>query len=171
MSIFIPNVEFKIPKTRRSPLRNINNYQFYTKYQNTVQKCDEIDTNMYLRSRSGCLNEGKVSGKNICACLYDKKGKVISSGVNSFSKSHPLQEKFGCTPYKIFLHAEIDAIVKALRKNEDLSGFRLAIARVCGDSSDAQAFPCDGCIEALGSYGCDSVTYFDESKGLSKYKF
>ena len=173
INTFFPNNNFKIPKVRRSPRRNINNYQFYTKNQRTVQNCDEIDIEMYIHGKNDCLNSSdrKVSGKNICTCIYNRKGKIISTGINSFSKTHPLQEKFSCTPHKIFLHAEIDAIVKALRKNDELAGFRLAIARVCSDGSDAQAFPCDGCIDALASYGCDSVTYFDEEKGLVKYKF
>ena len=135
----------------------------------------DVDAEIYDNLKYECLNpkDGNVTWKNICACLYNKRGKIISSGVNSFSKSHPIQEKFGSTPYKIFLHAEIDAVVKAIRKvgGDDLSGYSLAIARICHDGSDAQAFPCDGCIDALQYYKCDGVTYFDDVRGLSKFKF
>jgi len=164
------------PNVRKSPDRHIKNYQFYFNNFNKIEPiCSGVDLDIYGVLKHKCLNtvDRPVSGKNICACLYDKRGKIISTGINSFNKSHPIQERFGSDSYKIFLHAEIDAVVRALRKvkYDSLSGFNLAITRVCQDGSDAQAFPCDGCIEALKYYKCDSITYFDDTRGLSKFKF
>jgi tRNA(Arg) A34 adenosine deaminase TadA len=168
---------FRFPKVRRSPVRNIKNYQFYVHNANAaIIRASSLDREIYGKVRNDCidLKNTNTSGRNICACLYDKHGRIISSGVNSFCKSHPMQEKFsGGNPYKIFLHAEIDAVVSGLRKinDDDLSGYSLAIARVCSDGIDGQAFPCDGCIDALKHYKCDAVTYFDEERGLSKFYF
>jgi|SRR5882672_1983375 len=164
----------QFPKVRRSPLRNILHYQFYVKNTHNVQvSTNTVDVEIYNSLRQECVNprNHKISGRHICACLYDKRGKVVAAGINSFSKTHPLQEKFGNSSHKIFLHAEIDAVVKALRKKDDLSNLNLAIARVCRDGADGQAFPCDGCIDALKFYGVESVTYFDEERGLCKFKF
>ena len=47
--------------------------------------------------------------------IYDRKGNVLSIGQNSYIKSHPLQAehaKLTGNEDKIFLHAEIHAIVK-----------------------------------------------------------
>ena len=53
--------------------------------------------------------------QNMTAIIYDKRGKVISVGQNSYVKTHPLQAKYAAIagmPDRQFLHAEIHAIVK-----------------------------------------------------------
>ena len=48
------------------------------------------------------------------ATIYDKRGNILSIGYNSYTKSHPYQAKLAALvdePYKIYLHAEIQAIV------------------------------------------------------------
>ena len=47
---------------------------------------------------------------------YDKKGMLISKGVNSFIKTHPEQKKCASAVglyHNIYLHAEISALVRA----------------------------------------------------------
>jgi tRNA(Arg) A34 adenosine deaminase TadA len=65
----------------------------------------------------------------ITAFIYDKRGRVLSIGKNSYIKTHPYQAK--CAEevgegYKVFLHAEIDAINKCtnLDKAHRISIFR-----------------------------------------------
>ena len=55
----------------------------------------------------------------IKATCYDKRGKIISVGYNSYKKSHPIQSHFArlaCLPEKVYLHAEIAALLKARDK-------------------------------------------------------
>jgi tRNA(Arg) A34 adenosine deaminase TadA len=52
---------------------------------------------------------------NITAICFDKKGRVLSVGKNSFTKTHPLQKKYAdlCgLGDKIYMHAEVHAVVQ-----------------------------------------------------------
>ena len=51
----------------------------------------------------------------VTAIIYDRKGNVLSMGNNSYIKTHPMQAKYANQvnePHKVFLHAEIHAIIK-----------------------------------------------------------
>jgi deoxycytidylate deaminase len=51
----------------------------------------------------------------ITAIIYDKRGRVLSVGKNSYIKTHTIQARHANAvglPHKKFLHAEIDAIIK-----------------------------------------------------------
>ena len=67
--------------------------------------------------------------QDITAIIYDKKGRVLSIGKNSYTKSHTMMHthanKVGL-PHKIFQHAEVNAIVKCrdLSKAYKISVFR-----------------------------------------------
>ena len=65
--------------------------------------------------------------KVAAAIVY--KGKIISVGWNSY-KTHPLQKHYRRNPLSTFLHAEIDAIIKAKRTGVDLSECVLYVMRV-----------------------------------------
>ena len=85
----------------------------------------------------------------ITAIIYDKRGNVLSLGKNSYHKTHPLQAHYAAVagePYKIFLHAEIDAIIRC----QDLSrAHRLVVFRYHEDGSPAKASPCNICAGAI----------------------
>ena len=55
----------------------------------------------------------KVSNQRIAAALVEGRS-LLGMGVNSY-KSHPLQRKYSRNPQAIYMHAEIAAIVAALR--------------------------------------------------------
>lgn len=97
--------------------------------------------------------------QNITAILYDKKGKILSIGRNSYHKTHPLQAKSAQAvgeDYKIFLHAEIDALVKA--KNWD-KAHKLVITRFTQDGKPALAKPCKICQHAIKLAGIQLVEH------------
>ena len=53
--------------------------------------------------------------QNITALVFDKRGKLLSMGRNSYVKTHPMQARLAKEvgeEHKIFLHAEVDALVK-----------------------------------------------------------
>lgn len=86
---------------------------------------------------------------NITAIIYDKRGRPLSIGKNSYHKTHPLQvkmaEKVGL-PEKRYLHGEIDAIVKC----KDLSkAHKIVIMRYTKDGKPANAKPCAICQAAI----------------------
>lgn len=74
-------------------------------------------------------------------------------------KSHPLQAKFGRNDRAIYLHAEIDAIVKATRLGYWLEDATMYIARVLKDGTPALAKPCEGCQRALMHFGIKDVIW------------
>jgi deoxycytidylate deaminase len=86
---------------------------------------------------------------SITAIIYDKRGNILSVGKNSYVKTHPLQAQYAeraGEPYKVFLHAEIDAIIK-LRASA--KAHRMVIFRYLEDGSPASAKPCKICQQAL----------------------
>jgi len=95
----------------------------------------------------------------LTAVIYDKRGKVISVGQNSYVKTHPLQAlhavKAGM-PDKQFLHAEIHAIVKC----KDLSrAHRIFVSRWDKKGKPALAKPCPVCMSAIESAGIEIVEH------------
>lgn len=94
----------------------------------------------------------KVSrNQNISAIIYDKRGRILSIGKNSYVKTHPLQAKHAraCNEeHKLFLHAEIHAIVKC----KDLDkAHRIVVTRFLQDGTPALAKPCKICQDAIKS--------------------
>lgn len=86
---------------------------------------------------------------NVTAIIYDKKGNILSIGYNSYVKTHPLQARYAKEvgePKKIFLHAEVDAIVKCKSLNK---AYKISIFRHNGDGSYGLAKPCKVCMNAI----------------------
>lgn len=91
-----------------------------------------------------------------------KNRRVIGSGQNS-RKSHPLQRLFSKSDLKIALHAEISAIVDALRNHDEneLRGSTIFVARVLKNGSRAIAKPCPVCERAIKAYGIEAAYWTD----------
>lgn len=91
------------------------------------------------------------------------KGEIISIGVNSY-KSDPLQAKYSKNEHAIYLHAEIAAIKKALKRinKEDLKKCDMYIVRRKLDNGvmcNAMSKPCVGCQRAIDTYRINNVYY------------
>lgn len=85
-------------------------------------------------------------------------------------KTHPLQQRFAKNTEAIFLHAEVDTIVNALRSvsHYELNRYDLYIGRVkwqeqLGKKQPEMRWgnskPCKGCIAAIESFDIRSVFY------------
>lgn len=100
-----------------------------------------------------------IQGARIAGALILPNGKMYL-GINQ-SKSHPLQARFRAHETKIFLHAEIDCLRRALRQNDtaDLKGSRLYLVRVIYPRNWQSAIvtPCKGCQMALDYFGVKKV--------------
>ena len=86
---------------------------------------------------------------HVTAIIFDKRGRPLSIGQNSYIKTHPLQlkiaEKVGL-PEKRFIHAEIQSIVKC----RDISkAHKIMVMRYNKDGEPVNAKPCKICEQAI----------------------
>lgn len=96
------------------------------------------------------------------AVIYDKSGKIISTGRN-ISHYRPGLKKYG---YKsLFLHAESDAILKT--NIECLKGANLLVVRV-GKHKLCNSKPCKHCLGLILQTGIKHVYYSDVSGEIEK---
>jgi len=114
--------------------------------------------------------QSSPSRRKIGAVLL-KKSKVIATAVNLEQKSHPLQAKLAHKvglPEKIYLHAEIHALIKA-KEDADC----IIVARINNQGKLRNSKPCPICSLALESENITKICYTTnrgfmyESKELS----
>jgi tRNA(Arg) A34 adenosine deaminase TadA len=95
----------------------------------------------------------------ITAIIYDKRGKVLSIGKNSYVKTHPYQakcaQKVGL-PDKQFLHAEIHAIVRCRKLDK---AHKIVVMRFDKDGEAKNAAPCPVCHSAIQAAGIKIVEH------------
>lgn len=111
------------------------------------------------------LTERVGSGK-LAAAIW-KKNDLIALGRNQL-KSHPLQKRFTDNPEKIFLHAETDAIARAV-KSETILGSWLYVARVKKSGNQTvtgMAKSCGGCLSAAAHFGVRGICYTTDTADL-----
>lgn len=96
--------------------------------------------------------------QELTAIAYDKRGRIISIGTNSYVTTHPLQAKYarkaGC-PDAVFIHAEIDALVRARGRRIH----RMFVSRRDADGNYVMAKPCKSCQLALKDFGVRLVEW------------
>lgn len=104
----------------------------------------------------------------ITATTFDRKGRVIASGINEYNRSHPLQKYFsikaGQSEQKCWKHAELSAILNS--KGKDIHS--IFVQRFAADGSFALAKPCPSCQEAIKAFGIKSVSY-TTPEGIKHY--
>lgn len=101
----------------------------------------------------------KRQTQDITAIIYDKKGRVISIGKNSYVKSHPKQARHACKvglPEKIFLHAEMDAIIRC---KSLLKAHKIFVSRISAKGKYVNAKPCPICQDAIKEAGIQLVEW------------
>ena len=97
----------------------------------------------------------------VLAKCYDKKGRLLSVGFNSYTKTHPIQRYFARKvghEQKEYLHAEIAAIIRA----RDHAIYRITIEQYDNQGYPANARPCPVCQEAISAYGIKVVEFTSE---------
>lgn len=101
--------------------------------------------------------------QNITAIIRDKRGRVMSVGKNNYVKTHPLMFKLGKKhnlQEKVFLHAEVDAIIKCLNIDK---AHRIEIFRVNSLGKYMPSKPCPICRSAIESTPIKEIFYMDVS--------
>lgn len=94
------------------------------------------------------------------------RNDIIAIGFNR-KKTHPFQAQFQTNDKQIYLHAETDAINRALKyiSKDELRKATLYVARVkYKDNRNkkaiwAESMPCIGCQKAINSYGIKNVVH------------
>jgi deoxycytidylate deaminase len=82
---------------------------------------------------------------NITAILYDKRGRVLSIGKNSYIKTHPMMARASFAvgqPFRVYLHAEIAALIRL--KDWD-KAYKMVITRFNKLGQPVKAAPCACC--------------------------
>ena len=103
----------------------------------------------------------KVANYKLAAAIV-YKNRIISIGSSSY-KTSPFQKRYAADEYKIFLHAEISAIKRALRylAVDDLKNTSLYVCRV-KKAGWGNSKPCIGCQRAIAEFGIKKVFYTTE---------
>lgn len=107
-------------------------------------------------------NHEKSACQKLCAVIV-KGNKIISVGFNK-AGTHPLIEEYRKHKNVCTIHAEVDAVLKARNKIDDLSGCKIYIARVrWNDTEIAPSIglskPCSMCHNILFDFGIKKVQY------------
>lgn len=94
----------------------------------------------------------------VLAKCFDKKGNLLSTAYNSYSKTHPIQKYFALKVghhHCEYLHAEIAAILRA----KDKPIYRITVERYDKHGKAALAKPCVICNEAIKAYDIKVVEF------------
>lgn len=86
----------------------------------------------------------------IKATCFDKRGRILSTAFNDYHTTHPLQAWYARRAgvgheHRIYLHAEIAAIIKAKNKNI----YKIKIERYDKNGNPKLAAPCPICQLAI----------------------
>ena len=91
--------------------------------------------------------------------------QIISVGVNSADKSHPMQKYYNdryrdfTVPIYNHIHAELDAILKYRRMRIDIPKLSIYIARINKKGDLVPAYPCPSCSAAIYDNNIKSIIY------------
>lgn len=94
------------------------------------------------------------------------KHRIISSGVNSDVKTHPLQKKYNQHRFsedgKHKCHAELSALLPLIRDGVDLSDASIFVHRQHKNGTLACARPCKSCMALIKDCGVTRCFYTTE---------
>ena len=102
----------------------------------------------------------------ISAIIRDKHGRIISTGYNSYVKTHPLQARLAAKvglDKKCYLHAEVHAILRAGEKIK--KAYSIEIFRFDSDGNPKLAKPCKVCQSLISMTPIKHVWYTTEDNG------
>lgn len=104
----------------------------------------------------------------INASCFDKKGRLISVGVNNYKKSSTFMKRFAelaGEPYKIYWHAECLAIYRGLKQTKDIHSLVVTRFDSCGNLKNSR--PCKTCTTVIEFFKIPNV-YYSTEEGMVK---
>ena len=95
----------------------------------------------------------------LTAIVFDKRGRPLSIGQNSYTRTHPRQAAIAAKvglPEKKFMHAEFSAITKC----RDLKkAHKIVIMRYNKQGEPVNAAPCPVCMELIRLSGIKEIEH------------
>lgn len=111
-----------------------------------------------LEQREDGIGSG---GKVNMVAIVTKRKKIISVGYNSYTKTHTMQARCafhsGDDKNKIYLHAEIAAIITAKNKRQQPDS--ITVVRLLKNGKTGMAAPCKTCAKAIKDAGIKYVSH------------
>jgi len=116
-----------------------------------------------LRSRlvwTARLKAECIGSSQHAAVVVYKKKKIIAVGWNK-RKSHPLCVEYQPNPQRIYLHAEMDAIIKTINRHgpDMLPDCKLVVLRLTKGGRIAESKPCEGCMSLINAMNVGEVEW------------
>lgn len=102
------------------------------------------------------MSKGKKKFE-ITAFAYDKRGRLLSIGHNSYVRTHTLQAHYAKKagrPQAIYVHAELAALMKARQRVH-----KLVVVRYNRDGSPGNAKPCEICQLAINAFKVKEIEH------------
>jgi tRNA(Arg) A34 adenosine deaminase TadA len=100
---------------------------------------------------------------NVGAVCASKKGQILSIGLNSYHKTHPIMLKYSYErKEQCFLHAEIAALASCKE-----TPYILIIARLGNLKKISLAKPCPGCLEFIKTRNIKKVYHTNDNGSLT----
>lgn len=97
--------------------------------------------------------------QNMKAIIYDKRGRPLSVGQNSYVRTHTVQARYAervGMPHKIYIHSEVDAILKC----KDLSkAHKISVFRHNKQGKPMLAKPCPICMLMIKESGIKEIEW------------
>lgn len=101
---------------------------------------------------------------SLCSTAYDKRGNILSVGINDYRKSNPWQKALslqaGMSEHRIHLHSEVACLLKAKGKKVHT----LLVERYDTEGNPRLAFPCPSCQLAIKQAGVKKVLFTTEEE-------
>lgn len=124
---------------------------------NTSEHIGSIATNRTVFGSTFSRTFGKVKRFKVTARVFDKRGRLLAKADNDYNKTHPEQArvaKMMGRPRKVFLHAEVKAIMKSVRKG---TPYKISVERFDSCGNPKTAFPCMICMEFIKRAGIKKI--------------
>lgn len=123
--------------------------------------------NTIIKRLHKCVDKSEHKQFKVGCVILDKKGNVIAEGYNQ-KKTHPMQYKYAernNREKKIYLHAEISALVKCRAEPHEI-----IVVRVKKDGSYGLAKPCPICMSAIMESGIKNIVYSTDEGTFEEIK-
>ena len=131
-------------------------------YQDHINKLREYASNRRITQKETPQDIAKVPFQNHVAMIIGPRGRTLSLGRNKL-KTHPIQaywaKRLG-KDHKIYLHAETDALIKAMNKHgglESVYDTDILVVRFNKDGDTVSSKPCIICRHMLQAHGLRHV--------------
>jgi deoxycytidylate deaminase len=102
-----------------------------------------------------------VLKQKVIAFVLDDKGRILTEGWNSYTKTHPIQKKAAQVfdeNEKCYMHAEIHALSR-LRRSQTDKKHSMVIIRLGTDENMLPGKPCRICNRLIQNYGINTIIH------------